>query len=104
MYMSKIKRIIKFFFCQGKKVTWKKAEARQGKIYVGKLPPGEALSKEDIQTHFATFGEVSTIIFIDFYSVNRSASECYEKCDPDYGKLFHYLLSKENIQSHFAIF
>ena len=27
-------------------VTCKKAEARQGKVYVGKLPPGEALSKE----------------------------------------------------------
>merc|ERR1719470_720520 len=32
----------------GKKVTCKKAEARQGKIYVGKLPPGHALSKEEL--------------------------------------------------------
>ena len=52
-------------------MTCKKAEARQGKIYVGKLPPGEALSKEDIQTHFATFGEVSTIIFLEFYNVDK---------------------------------
>ena len=41
-------------------MTCEKAEARQGKIYVGKLPAGEALSKEDIQAHFATFGEVSS--------------------------------------------
>jgi len=43
---------------KGKKVTCKKAEAKQGKIYVGKLPPGEALTKEDIQVHFSQFGEV----------------------------------------------
>lgn len=47
---------------KGKKVTCKKAEARQGKIYVGKLPAGEALSKEDIQAHFATFGEVAEVV------------------------------------------
>ena len=29
---------------QGKKVTCKKAEARQGEIYVGKLPAGETMS------------------------------------------------------------
>ena len=43
---------------KGKKVTCKKAEARQGKIYVGKLPPGDAMSKEDLQSHFEQFGEV----------------------------------------------
>jgi len=43
---------------KGKKVTCKKAEARQGKVYVGKLPPGEALSKEDLQAHFEQFGSV----------------------------------------------
>jgi len=43
---------------KGKKVTCKKAEAKQGKIYIGKLPPGDALSKEDIQAHFAQYGEV----------------------------------------------
>lgn len=43
---------------KGKKVTCKKAEAKQGKIFIGKLPAGETLSKEDIQAHFAQFGEV----------------------------------------------
>merc|ERR1712107_567048 len=43
---------------KGKKVTCKKAEAKQGKIYVGKLPPGDALSKDDIQAHFTQYGEV----------------------------------------------
>jgi len=43
---------------KGKKVTCKKAEAKQGKIYIGKLPPGDALSKEDIQAHFTQYGEV----------------------------------------------
>ena len=28
------------------------------KVYVGKLPPGEALSKEDLQEHFSQYGEV----------------------------------------------
>merc|ERR1719348_2927574 len=44
---------------KGKKVTCKKAEARQGKIYVGKLPPGEALSKDAIEAHFEQFGSVA---------------------------------------------
>jgi len=43
---------------KGKKVTCKKAEAKQGKIFVGKLPTGETLSKEDIQAHFSQYGEV----------------------------------------------
>jgi len=47
---------------KGKKVTCKKAEARQGKIYVGKLPAGEAISKEDIQAHFEQFGEVVEVV------------------------------------------
>ena len=40
-------------------LTCKKAEAKQGKFFVGKLPAGDDLSKEDIQAHFSQFGEVS---------------------------------------------
>jgi len=47
---------------KGKKVTCKKAEARQGKIYVGKLPAGDALSKEDLQAHFEQFGSVVEVV------------------------------------------
>ena len=47
-------------------MTCKKAEARQGKIYVGKLPLGDALSKEDIQTHFGQFGEVKILLIAVF--------------------------------------
>ena len=50
------------FVVQGKKVTCKKAEARQGKIYVGKLPAGEAMSKENLEVHFAQFGEVVEVV------------------------------------------
>ena len=50
------------FVVQGKKVTCKKAEARQGKIYVGKLPAGEAMSKENLEAHFAQFGEVVEVV------------------------------------------
>ena len=31
------------------------------KVYVGKLPPGEALSKEDLQEHFSQYGEVAEV-------------------------------------------
>jgi RNA recognition motif-containing protein len=53
---------------QGKKVTSKKAEAKQGKIYVGKLPQGEALSKEDIQNHFSEYGQVNHIFIFNVLS------------------------------------
>ncbi len=39
-----------FINLQGKVVAVKKAQAKQGKIYVGKLMP--ELSDEDIKTHF----------------------------------------------------
>ena len=54
--------IMYLFRVQGKKVTCKKAEARQGKIYVGKLPAGEAMSKEDLEAHFGQFGEVVEVV------------------------------------------
>ena len=49
---------------QGKVVAVKKAQAKQGKIYVGKLMP--ELSDEDIKTHFT---QVGTVFFVkdDFY-------------------------------------
>ena len=31
-------------------------------MYVGKLPPGEALSKEDLQAHFEQFGSVVEVV------------------------------------------
>ena len=43
-------------------MTCKKAEARQGKIYVGKLPAGDAMSKESLEAHFAQFGEVVEVV------------------------------------------
>jgi len=46
---------------KGKKVTCKKAEAKQGKIYVGKLP-AEGITVEDIQNHFAEFGPVAEVV------------------------------------------
>jgi len=46
---------------KGKKVTCKKAEAKQGKIYVGKLPE-EGVTAEDVQAHFAQFGPVAEVV------------------------------------------
>jgi len=46
---------------KGKKVTCKKAEAKQGKIYVGKLP-ADGVTVEDIQNHFAQFGAVAEVV------------------------------------------
>jgi len=44
---------------KGKKVAVKKAKAKEGKIYVGKLKP--ELSDEEIKSHFAQFGNISAV-------------------------------------------
>ena len=44
---------------KAKKVAVKKAQAKQGKIYVGKLNP--EISDEDIKTHFSQYGTISNI-------------------------------------------
>ena len=44
---------------KGKKVAVKKAKAKEGKIYVGKLKP--ELSDEEIKNHFAQFGNISQV-------------------------------------------
>merc|ERR1719474_2580487 len=46
---------------KGKRATCKKAEARQGKIYVGKLPVDE-ISNQDLTDHFSQFGTVVEVI------------------------------------------
>jgi len=46
---------------KGKRATCKKAESRQGKIYVGKLPVGE-ISNQDLSDHFSQFGSVVEVI------------------------------------------
>jgi len=63
---------------KGKKVTCKKAEARQGKIYVGKLPPGEAMSNDDIKAHFEQFGEVVEVVRpVDKQKNNEPKTFCF---------------------------
>ena len=44
----------------------KKAQAKQGKIYVGKLKA--ELSDEEIKSHFAQFGQIAQVrcVFRDF--------------------------------------
>merc|ERR1712141_587673 len=44
---------------KGKKVAVKKAQAKQGKIYVGKLKA--ELSDDEIKNHFASFGTIAAI-------------------------------------------
>jgi len=46
---------------KGKKITCKKAEAKQGKIYLGNLPT-EGVSNEEIEAHFVTFGPVAEVV------------------------------------------
>lgn len=48
-----------FHTIKGKKVAVKKAQAKQGKIYVGKLKP--ELSDDEIKNHFASFGTIAAI-------------------------------------------
>merc|ERR1719436_987650 len=47
---------------KGKKVTCKKAEAKQGKIYVGKLPNGDGITEDDIKNHFSQYGPVAEVV------------------------------------------
>ena len=62
---------------QGKKVTCKKAEAKQGKVYVGKLP-AEGITDEDIQNHFAQFGAVAEVVRpIDKMKNNEPKNFCF---------------------------
>ena len=44
---------------KGKKVAVKKAKAKEGKIYVGKLKP--ELSDDEIKNHFAQFGQITAV-------------------------------------------
>jgi len=44
---------------KNKKVAVKKAQAKQGKVYVGKLKP--ELSDDEIKTHFSQFGTIANI-------------------------------------------
>merc|ERR1719195_2499926 len=46
---------------KGKKITCKKAEAKQGKIYLGN-PPAEGVANEDIEAHFQAFGPVAEVV------------------------------------------
>ena len=64
------------FRVQGKKVTCKKAEARQGKIYVGKLPT-EGVSVEDIQNYFAQVSYFRKLIFLLSLQTLNILSRCF---------------------------
>ena len=44
---------------QNKKVAVKKAQAKQGKVYIGKLPAD--VSDDEIKNHMATFGTIANI-------------------------------------------
>jgi RNA recognition motif-containing protein len=45
---------------KGKKVAVKKAQAKQGKVYVGKLKA--ELSDEEIKSHFEQFGHIAQVV------------------------------------------
>jgi len=45
---------------KGKKVTCKKAEVKQGKVFVGKLPEG--VTDDEIKDHFAQFGPIVEVV------------------------------------------
>ena len=55
---------------KGKKVAVKKAKAKEGKIYVGKLKP--ELSDEEIKNHFAQFGNISQVRKLFAWLMNTS--------------------------------
>lgn len=46
---------------QGKAITVKKADIKEGKVYVGKLPPS-GVSNDDIETHFQQYGSVKEVL------------------------------------------
>ena len=57
---------------KGKKVAVKKAKAKEGKIYVGKLKP--ELSDEEIKNHFAQFGSISQVGFFWCFELYSSVT------------------------------
>lgn len=46
---------------KNKKVAVKKAQAKQGKVYVGKLPKDDKLSDDAIKEFFATYGAIAAV-------------------------------------------
>merc|ERR1712088_91089 len=46
---------------KNKKVAVKKAQAKQGKVYVGKLPKDDKLSDDAIKEFFATYGTIAAV-------------------------------------------
>ena len=46
---------------KNKKVAVKKAQAKQGKVYVGKLPKDDKLSDDAIKEFFANYGAIAAV-------------------------------------------
>ena len=46
---------------KNKKVAVKKAQAKQGKVYVGKLPKDDKLSDDAIKEFFAGYGAIAAV-------------------------------------------
>ena len=52
---------------QGKKnITVKKADVKQGKIYVGKLPDS-GVGEDEIREHFSQFGTIAEVSFLLYH-------------------------------------
>ena len=63
---------------KGKDITVKKADVKQGKIYVGKLP-ASGVDEEDVENHFSQFGDVAEVIRpIDKMKDNKPKNFCFD--------------------------
>ena len=49
------------FLFKGKTITVKKADIKQGKVYVGKLPE-TGCDEEDIKNHFSQYGAIAEVL------------------------------------------
>ena len=70
---------------KNKKVAVKKAQAKQGKVYVGKLPKDDKLSDDAIKEFFAGYGAIAAVeqpfdkVLLSLFRKNQRYKEIYQQ-------------------------
>ena len=74
---------------KNKKVAVKKAQAKQGKVYVGKLPKDDKLSDDAIKEFFAGYGAIAAVEQpFDKVIIINLTDELYLCLNQELGRIF----------------